>query len=114
MEEVGSVLHFLQDKTILLIGATGFIAKSIYSLSLSIKISLFKDMLLLWYVGHVFASLVVYFSVFLEKVLRVQPNVKKVYLLLRASDEKSAIRRLDNEVNAQNILEFRLQLTLQY
>ncbi|XP_057458031.1 alcohol-forming fatty acyl-CoA reductase-like [Lotus japonicus] len=68
MEEVGSVLHFLQDKTILLIGATGFIAK-----------------------------------IFLEKVLRVQPNVKKVYLLLRASDEKSAIRRLDNEILGKDL-----------
>jgi len=34
--EVGSVLDFLQNKTILIIGATGFIAKSIISLSLSL------------------------------------------------------------------------------
>jgi len=30
--------------------------------------------------------------------LRVQPNVKKLFLLLRASDDKSAASRLQNEV----------------
>ncbi|PNX82576.1 fatty acyl-CoA reductase 3-like protein, partial [Trifolium pratense] len=62
MEDVGSILHFLEDKTILVLGATGFLAK-----------------------------------IFLEKVLRVQPNVKKLFLLLRASDHKSAASRLQNE-----------------
>jgi hypothetical protein len=33
MEDVGSILHFLEDKTILVIGATGFLAKSMLSLS---------------------------------------------------------------------------------
>ncbi|RYR55046.1 hypothetical protein Ahy_A06g030297 [Arachis hypogaea] len=61
--EVGSVLQFLQDKTILVVGATGFLAK-----------------------------------IFLEKVLRVQPNIKKVFLLLRAADPKSAAHRLNNEI----------------
>ena len=32
--EVGSVLNFLEDKTILIVGATGFLAKSMLSLSL--------------------------------------------------------------------------------
>ncbi|KAJ1390241.1 hypothetical protein SESBI_37603 [Sesbania bispinosa] len=66
--EVGSVLHFLQGKTILIIGATGFLAK-----------------------------------IFLEKILRVQPNVKKLFLLLRASDDKSATRRLHNEILAKDL-----------
>ncbi|MED6205249.1 hypothetical protein PIB30_016042 [Stylosanthes scabra] len=61
--EIGSVLNFLQDKTILVVGATGFLAK-----------------------------------IFLEKVLRVQPNIKKVFLLLRAADAKSATHRLNNEI----------------
>lgn len=34
----------------------------------------------------------------MEKILRVQPNVKKVYLLLRAADAESATKRLHNEV----------------
>ncbi|CAJ2660163.1 unnamed protein product [Trifolium pratense] len=68
MEDVGSILHFLEDKTILVLGATGFLAK-----------------------------------IFLEKVLRVQPNVKKLFLLLRASDHKSAASRLQNEILAKDL-----------
>lgn len=52
-----------------------------------------------------FLYMVVCFTVFLEKVLRVQPNVKKLFLLLRASDDKSAACRLQNEVcESTNIL----------
>ncbi|KAM3377668.1 hypothetical protein P3S68_010081 [Capsicum galapagoense] len=35
-----------------------------------------------------------------EKILRVQPNVKKLYLLIRAPDSNSAIHRFNNEVPA--------------
>jgi fatty acyl-CoA reductase len=35
---------------------------------------------------------------FVEKILRVQPNVKRLYLLIRASDLASATQRLHNEV----------------
>nr|XP_025887478.1 fatty acyl-CoA reductase 3-like isoform X2 [Solanum lycopersicum] len=52
-----------QGKTILIIGATGFLAK-----------------------------------ILVEKILRVQPNVKKLYLLIRASDNNSARQRFTNEV----------------
>lgn len=34
--ELGSILHFLQHKTVLITGATGFLAKSTLSLSLSL------------------------------------------------------------------------------
>lgn len=37
-------------------------------------------------------------TVMVEKILRVQPNVKKLYLLIRATDEKAAAQRLNNEV----------------
>ncbi|KAL5169745.1 Alcohol-forming fatty acyl-CoA reductase [Glycine soja] len=66
--ELGSILHFLQDKSILITGATGFLAK-----------------------------------VLLEKILRVQPNVKKLYLLLRAEDAKSATHRLHNEIIGKDL-----------
>ncbi|XP_054789965.1 fatty acyl-CoA reductase 3-like [Prosopis cineraria] len=66
--ELDSMLHFLQDKTILVTGATGFLAK-----------------------------------IFVEKVLRVQPNVKKLYLLLRASDNISATQRLNNEITGTEL-----------
>ncbi|KAK6805335.1 hypothetical protein RDI58_003120 [Solanum bulbocastanum] len=32
-----------------------------------------------------------------EKILRVQPNVKKIYLLIRAPDSNSAKQRFNNE-----------------
>ncbi|KAJ4971217.1 hypothetical protein NE237_004316 [Protea cynaroides] len=37
-------------------------------------------------------------KIFMEKVLRVQPNLKKLYLLLRAADTQSAAQRLQKEV----------------
>ncbi|KAL5830867.1 hypothetical protein ACOSQ4_016221 [Xanthoceras sorbifolium] len=66
--ELGSVLQFLENKSILVTGATGFLAK-----------------------------------IFMEKILRVQPNVKKLYLLLRATDSKSAIQRFNNEVIVKDL-----------
>ncbi|BBH05140.1 hypothetical protein Prudu_016445, partial [Prunus dulcis] len=61
--ELKSILGYLQNKTILVTGATGFLG-----------------------------------MVFVEKILRVQPDVKKIYLLLRASDTKSATYRMHNQV----------------
>ncbi|KAL4326660.1 fatty acyl-CoA reductase 3 [Arachis ipaensis] len=69
--EIGSITEFLKDKNVLVIGATGFLAK-----------------------------------IFIEKILRVQPNVKKLYLLLRAKDAESATRRLHNEILGKEL--FRL------
>ncbi|KAL6967056.1 alcohol-forming fatty acyl-CoA reductase, partial [Sarracenia purpurea var. burkii] len=66
--ELGSIIQFLDNRTILVIGATGFLAK-----------------------------------IFVEKILRVQPNVKKLYLLLRASDAKSASQRFHNEFLAKDL-----------
>ncbi|XP_008801227.1 probable fatty acyl-CoA reductase 4 [Phoenix dactylifera] len=37
-------------------------------------------------------------KIFVEKVLRVQPNVKKLFLLVRAVDNTSAMRRVQTEV----------------
>ncbi|XVF46889.1 hypothetical protein PTKIN_Ptkin03bG0064400 [Pterospermum kingtungense] len=66
--ELGSALQFLDNKSILVTGATGFLAK-----------------------------------LFVEKVLRVQPNVKKLYLLLRAADHKYAVHRLHNEIIGKDL-----------
>ncbi|KAL9247303.1 hypothetical protein vseg_020747 [Gypsophila vaccaria] len=61
--ESSSIIKFLENKSILVTGGAGFLAK-----------------------------------IFAEKVLRTQPNVKKVYLLLRADDNKAASLRLQNEI----------------
>ncbi|KAK1586728.1 hypothetical protein Q3G72_005532 [Acer saccharum] len=62
MESV-NIIRFLEDKTILAIGGTGFLGK-----------------------------------IFTEKILRIQPNIKKLYLLVRARDAHSATQRILSEV----------------
>ncbi|KAF7848145.1 hypothetical protein BT93_L2253 [Corymbia citriodora subsp. variegata] len=57
------IVHFLENKTILVTGATGFLAK-----------------------------------IFVEKILRIQPNVKKMFVLIRAADKQLAARRLHEEL----------------
>ncbi|XP_074268159.1 alcohol-forming fatty acyl-CoA reductase-like [Silene latifolia] len=42
-------------------------------------------------------------KIFAEKVLRSQPKVKKVYLLLRADDDKAASLRLQNEILGKDL-----------
>ncbi|KAI5666651.1 hypothetical protein M9H77_16504 [Catharanthus roseus] len=66
--ELGNVLEFLENRSILITGATGFLAK-----------------------------------IFTEKILRVQPNVKKLYLLLRAADSKSALQRFNTEIMGKEL-----------
>ncbi|XP_076923234.1 fatty acyl-CoA reductase 3-like [Bidens hawaiensis] len=66
--EMDSILGFLDNKTILITGATGFLAK-----------------------------------IFVEKILRVQPNVNKLYLLVRATDAKSALQRFNKEAVAKDL-----------
>ncbi|CAK9150535.1 unnamed protein product [Ilex paraguariensis] len=66
--ELGSIVQFLENKTIFVTGSTGFLGK-----------------------------------VFVEKIVRVQPNVKKLYFLLRAADTKSALKRFNSEVVAKDL-----------
>ncbi|XP_054799193.1 probable fatty acyl-CoA reductase 5 [Prosopis cineraria] len=60
--------QFFKGKTILVTGATGFLAK-----------------------------------VFVEKLLRIQPDLKKLYLLLRASSNQAATRRLHDEILSKEL-----------
>ncbi|EYU36077.1 hypothetical protein MIMGU_mgv1a018441mg, partial [Erythranthe guttata] len=66
--ELGSIVEFLENRSILVTGATGFLAK-----------------------------------IFIEKILREQPKVKKLYLLLRAADTNSAILRFNTEAIAKDL-----------
>ncbi|XP_052875331.1 probable fatty acyl-CoA reductase 5 [Gossypium arboreum] len=66
--ELDNAVKFFQGKTILITGATGFLAK-----------------------------------VFVEKILRIQPNVNKLYLLVRASNNKSAKQRLYDEIISKEL-----------
>ncbi|XP_051120677.1 fatty acyl-CoA reductase 3-like [Andrographis paniculata] len=62
MEE-DAIFKYFEGKSILITGATGFVAK-----------------------------------VFLEKILRLQPNIKKMYLLIRGNDKKTSEERLKEEI----------------
>ncbi|KAH7689037.1 Fatty acyl-CoA reductase protein [Dioscorea alata] len=66
--EMSVVTKALDSKSILVTGATGFLAK-----------------------------------LFVEKVLRTQPNVKKLYLLVRANDAISAKKRVEKEVVSKEL-----------
>ncbi|MED6205246.1 hypothetical protein PIB30_016039 [Stylosanthes scabra] len=46
-------------------------------------------------------------KIFVEKILRVQPNIKRLYLLVRASNPHVAIQRLHNEVFGKEL--FKIQ-----
>ncbi|XP_026382666.1 probable fatty acyl-CoA reductase 5 [Papaver somniferum] len=65
----GSITESLENKTILVTGSTGFLAK-----------------------------------VFVEKLLRVQPNVRHLFLLLRAPNTSSAAQRLHTEVQYEPVI----------
>ncbi|XP_044512076.1 fatty acyl-CoA reductase 8-like isoform X2 [Mangifera indica] len=43
-------------------------------------------------------------KIFVEKILRIQPNVKKLYLLVRAEDTQSATKRVQNEIVEKDLL----------
>lgn len=66
--EIGSVINSLENKTVLVTGSTGYLAK-----------------------------------LFVEKILRVQPNVKKLYLLVRSVDAHAAKLRMQDEIIAKEI-----------
>lgn len=42
-------------------------------------------------------------KIFMEKILRVQPNVKKLYLLIRAPDAEAALQRFQTEAVAKDL-----------
>ncbi|KAI3902657.1 hypothetical protein MKW92_030238 [Papaver armeniacum] len=64
--EFNSVVESLENQSILVTGATGFLAK-----------------------------------LFVEKLLRVQPNVKQLFLLVRAPNSASAAQRFNNEASGE-------------
>nr|WDA53435.1 putative fatty acyl-CoA reductase 4 [Erycina pusilla] len=68
--ENGKIVEFLKDKSILVTGSTGFLAK-----------------------------------IFVEKVLRVQPGVKKLFLIVRAGDDRTVEERFQNEVIAKDLFQ---------
>jgi len=48
-------------------------------------------------------------SVFIEKILRTEPDVGKMYLLIKAQNKQAAMDRLQNEVRLLRNSEFGLR-----
>ncbi|EFH51921.1 predicted protein [Arabidopsis lyrata subsp. lyrata] len=77
-KEVVSVLQYLDNKSILIIGAAGFLGK-----------------------------------IFVEKILRVAPQVRKLYLLIRASGESTATERFNDEILGKVLFKLEHQMVHQ-
>lgn len=66
----------------------------------------FSPLCVLWIKPHILSRLHIYFfslslsllTVLIEKILRTNPNVGKIYVLIKAKDGEAALRRLQNEV----------------
>ncbi|KAK6230133.1 hypothetical protein QUC31_001651 [Theobroma cacao] len=90
--ELDNVVKFLPGKTMLITGATGFLAKNMnMELDHVVKFLQGKTILVTGATGFLA-------KIFVEKILRIQPNVNKLYLLLKAADAKSATKRLHSEI----------------
>lgn len=102
--DFGSIAEFLRNKTIFVTGATGFIAKSKIFLFSSLSINGYElcNYCAMNVSKKIFVvptcTVHIVIAVLLEKILRVQPNVKRLYLLVRATDANSADSRLRDEV----------------
>ncbi|CAI9092313.1 OLC1v1027512C1 [Oldenlandia corymbosa var. corymbosa] len=86
--ELGNIAQALENSSILVTGATGFLAKSTSFLSPSTSI---------------LRAFFLFSGFFIEKILRVEPNVRKLYLVLRAPDSKSALQRFNSEIIAKDL-----------
>ncbi|XP_031255352.1 probable fatty acyl-CoA reductase 4 [Pistacia vera] len=55
-------------------------------------------------------------KVFVEKIMRIQPNVKIFYLLVRATEAKSAMKRIIDEVEKDlfNVLRDKLGVNFKF
>lgn len=88
--------EFLMEKNYFITGATGLLSKGAYLiLGLSGLSQMAFSIFLLWIFSN---SRCPNFAVFIEKILRMSPAVGKIYVLIRAKDEETAIRRLKEEV----------------
>uniref|UniRef100_A0A0E0KPD3 Fatty acyl-CoA reductase n=1 Tax=Oryza punctata TaxID=4537 RepID=A0A0E0KPD3_ORYPU len=79
--ETGSIAERFRDRTIFITGSTGFLGKIIYNM------------------------LIVNDTVMVEKILRVQPEVKKLYLLVRAQDAAAAEERVLTEIIGKGLFD---------
>ncbi|KAL9352876.1 hypothetical protein Peur_055556 [Populus x canadensis] len=97
------MVQFLEDKTMLVTGATGFLAKEC-SNPYPIPLFLSFPLITAWMIISSLAILIN--AIFMEKMLRVQPNMKKIYLLSRTPGAKHDVALGTNTVRAENVICF--------
>uniref|UniRef100_N1R0K9 Fatty acyl-CoA reductase n=1 Tax=Aegilops tauschii TaxID=37682 RepID=N1R0K9_AEGTA len=88
-----AVVGCFRDRTILVTGSTGFLGKCMQI-----------PHILVYIYPYTFYNYNIYiYTVLVEKILRVQPNVKKLYLVVRASDAASAEQRILSQVLGKDL-----------
>lgn len=91
-----AVVGCFRDRTILVTGSTGFLGKCMQI-----------PHILVYIYPYTFYNYNIYiYTVLVEKILRVQPNVKKLYLVVRASDAASAEQRILSQVKYKRPIAF--------
>jgi fatty acyl-CoA reductase len=102
------VVRYFSGKNILITGSTGFLGKGTDPSSCMhelVQLVLFQGVCtmhgrLIITGGACFLHYRL-FVVLVEKILRVQPDVKKLFLLIRAADVESAKQRVETEVKTK-------------
>ena len=108
------VVRYFRGKSILITGSTGFLGKGTVPLHACMNSSTASTLSgclhnawLVISVGGGACFLPFRLSVVLvEKILRVQPDVKKLFLLIRSADVESAKQRVETEVKTKIFLLF--------
>ena len=100
--DAARIVDYFKGKCILVTGSTGFLGKSMcsfytYSIYISTSSSVTSAKIQYTFIS---ISICMPDAVLVEKILRVQPDVHKIYLVVRAIDEASAKQRVQQEVNS--------------
>lgn len=83
------IFRFLQGKSYLITGATGFLAKGNKTLKTEFRLPQVN-----WY----FDLETSYVSVLIEKLVRESPEIGNIFILMKTQDQESANKRLYDEV----------------
>ncbi|KAL6838388.1 hypothetical protein ACP4OV_031794 [Aristida adscensionis] len=90
--DAARVVGHFKGKSILITGSTGFLGKGTSS---------WRNFVLFSGVTHGLGHCVV----LVEKILRVQPDIRRLFLLVRAADVETAKQRVQNEVTGREIFQ---------
>jgi fatty acyl-CoA reductase len=100
------IIEYFKNKSILITGSTGFLGKSMHACQYMCSLNVLKNIVLHMHykcssavLGLLMHVLLLHMhAVLVEKILRVQPDVRKIYLPVRAVDAATAKQRMQTEV----------------